>query len=233
MILEATKLSLKIAFIATFISIILSFIIAIFIYKGKRKRDKLIEGFISFPLFFPPSVLGYVLLILLGKNGIFGRFLYNYGIQIIFTWKAGVIACVAVSLPMAYQCIKAGFLEIDREYIEAAIEMGATKLEMCRYIIFPLIRKNIGAGAILSFGRSFGEFGATLMIAGNIPGKTQTIPMAIYYSVERGDNHSANILLIIVTCISFIVMWSYNHYWLNNNFKQTYSFKNKNSIQIK
>lgn len=220
MILEATKLSLKIAFISTLISITLSFIIAIFIYKGKRKRDKLIEGFISFPLFFPPSVLGYVLLVLLGQNGILGGFLSTYGIKVIFTWKAGVIAGVLVSLPMAYQCIKAGFLEIDREHIEAAFEMGANKLELCRYVIFPLIRKNIGAGAVLSFGRSFGEFGATLMIAGNIPGKTQTIPMAIYYAVEKGDNKSANILLIIVTCISFIVMWYYNHYWLNNGPKQ-------------
>lgn len=215
MILEASKLSLKIAFISTLISIILSFVIAVFIYKGERKRDKLIEGFISFPLFFPPSVLGYVLLILLGKNGILGSVLANYGIDIIFTWKAGVIAGVLVSLPMAYQCIKAGFLEINREHIEAAFEMGATKIETCRYVIFPLIRKNIGAGAVLSFGRSFGEFGATLMIAGNIPGKTQTIPMAIYYSVEKGDNRSANILLIIVTCISFIVMWCYNHYWIS------------------
>ena len=220
MILEASKLSLKIALISTLITIILSFILALFISKGNRKRDKLIEGFISFPLFFPPSVLGYILLILLGKNGILGRILAIYGIEIIFTWKAGVIACVLVSLPMAYQCIKAGFLEIDREHIEAAFEMGATKLEMCRYVFLPLIRKNIGAGVVLSFGRSFGEFGATLMIAGNIPGKTQTIPMAIYYAVERGDNHSANILLIIVTCISFTVMWCYNHYWLNNNPKQ-------------
>lgn len=220
MILEASKLSLKIALISTLITVILSFILALFISKGNRKRDKLIEGFISFPLFFPPSVLGYILLILLGKNGILGRFLTIYGIEIIFTWKAGVIACILVSLPMAYQCIKAGFLEIDREHLEAAFEMGATKLEMCRYVLFPLIRKNIGAGAVLSFGRSFGEFGATLMIAGNIPGKTQTIPMAIYYSVERGDNHSANILLIIVTCISFFVMWCYNHYWLNNSSRQ-------------
>ncbi len=102
MILEATKLSLKIAFISTLISVALSFLIAIFIYKGKRKRDKLIEGFISFPLFFPPSVLGYVLLVLLGKNGILGGFLTGYGIELIFTWKAGVIACVVVSLPMAY-----------------------------------------------------------------------------------------------------------------------------------
>lgn len=225
MIVEATKLSLKIALMATFISVTLSFIIAIFIYKGKRKRDKLIEGFISFPLFFPPSVLGYVLLVLLGKNGILGGFLKDYGIEIIFTWKAGVIACVAVSLPMAYQCIKAGFLEIDKEHIEAAFEMGANKLELCRYVIFPLIKKNIGAGAVLSFGRSFGEFGASLMIAGNIPGKTQTIPMAIYYAVEKGDNYSANILLVIVTCISFIVMWSYNHYWVNINSREGYNFK--------
>ena len=215
MILAATKLSLKTAFISTVISVVLGFIIAVFIHRGTRKRDKLIEGIISFPLFFPPSVMGYVLLIVIGRNGIIGGWLARYGIQLVFTWKAGVIACVVVSLPMAYQCIKAGFLEIDKMYLEAAHEMGASKVQTCRYVILPLIRRNLGSAAVLAFGRSFGEFGATLMVAGNIPGRTQTVPMAIYYAVERGDTTSANILLIIVTCVSFVVMWSYNHYWLN------------------
>jgi len=214
MIIEATKLSLKIAVISTVISVVLGFIIAVFIHRGSRKRDKIIEGIISFPLFFPPSVLGYVLLLMIGKNGIVGGWLGRYGIQLVFTWKAAILACVVVSLPMAYQCIKTGFLEIDRMYFEAAHEMGATKVQICRYVVFPMIRKNLGSAAVLSFGRSFGEFGATLMVAGNIPGRTQTVPMAIYSAVERGDLRSANILLIIVICISFTVMWSYNHYWM-------------------
>lgn len=215
MILEATKLSIKIAILSSIISIILGFIIAIFIHRGKRKRDKVIEAIISFSLFFPPSVLGYILLMIMGNNGIIGGWLGKYGIQLVFTWKAGLIACIVVSLPMAYQCIKTGFLEIDKIYFEAAHEMGATKLQTYRYITLPLIKRSFGSAAILSFGRSFGEFGATMMVAGNIPGKTQTIPMAIYSAVEKGDSKSANILLGIVICISFIVMWNYNHYWIN------------------
>ncbi len=220
MILEAVKLSLKIALISTSISLILGFVIASMIYKGNRKRERIIESIISFPLFFPPSVLGYLLLLFIGRNGILGKSLYKYGIQLVFTWKAGVIACVIVSLPMVYQCIKAGLLGIERMYLEAAYEMGANKIEIYRYVILPFIKGNVGAAIVLAFGRSFGEFGATLMVAGNIPGKTQTIPMAIYYAVERGDTRTANIFLGIVVSVSFVVMCGYNHYWINNRKKK-------------
>lgn len=212
MLIDAVKLSLKTAGISMVISVVGAFILAVFIHRGERKREKFLEAVVSFPLFFPPSVLGYLLLIVVGKNGIFGSWLADFGIQIVFTWKAGVLAGVIVSLPMAYQCIKAGLLNIEREYIEAAYEMGANKWERCRYVILPLIRKNIGAAGVLSFGRTFGEFGATLMVAGNIPGRTQTVPMAIYYSVERGDYGTANKLLLVVVAVTVTVMWSYNHY---------------------
>ena len=212
MLIDAVKLSLKTAGISMVISVAAAFILAVFIHKGERKREKFLEAVVSFPLFFPPSVLGYLLLIVVGKNGILGSWLGGFGIQIVFTWKAGVLAGVVVSLPMAYQCIKAGLLNIEREYIEAAYEMGANKWERCRYVILPLIRKNIGAAGVLSFGRAFGEFGATLMVAGNIPGRTQTVPMAIYYSVERGDYGTANKLLLVVVAVTVTVMWSYNHY---------------------
>ena len=212
MLIDAVRLSLKTAGISMIISVIIAFILAAYIHRGERKREKVLEAVVSFPLFFPPSVLGYLLLIAVGKNGWLGSRLADLGIQIVFTWKAGVLAGVIVSLPMAYQCIKAGLLNIEREYIEAAHEMGANRREMCRYVILPLIRKNIGAAGVLSFGRAFGEFGATLMVAGNIPGRTQTVPMAIYYSVERGDYGTANKLLVIVVAVTVTVMWGYNHY---------------------
>lgn len=212
MLSEVVGLSLKIAGISMVISVAVSVILAVFIHRGRRKREKILEAMISFPLFFPPSVLGYLLLMVVGKNGVLGHWLASLGIQIVFTWKAGVLAGVIVSLPMAYQCIKAGLLNIEREYIEAAHEMGADRWEICRYVVLPLIKKNIGAAGVLSFGRAFGEFGATLMVAGNIPGKTQTVPMAIYYSVERGNYGMANRLLIIVVMVTVAVMWGYNHY---------------------
>lgn len=212
MLIDAVKLSLKIAGISMVISVGMAFIMALYLHKGERKREKILEAVISFPLFFPPSVLGYLILMVVGSRGWLGAWLGDFGIQIVFTWRAGVVAGVIVSLPMAYQCIKAGLLTIEREYIEAAYEMGANRWERCRYVILPLIRKNIGAAGVLSFGRAFGEFGATLMIAGNIPGRTQTIPMAIYSSVERGDYGTANKLLLIVVAVTVTVMWGYNHY---------------------
>ncbi len=212
MLSDAVKLSLKIAGTSMVISVGIAFMLAIFLHRGERRREKIMEAVISFPLFFPPSVLGYLLLTAVGRKRWLGSWLGDLGIQIVFTWRAGVVAGVIVSLPMAYQCIKAGFLSIEREYIEAAYEMGANRWERCRYVILPLIRKNIGAAGVLSFGRAFGEFGATLMIAGNIPGRTQTIPMAIYSSVERGDYGTANKLLLIVVAVTVTVMWGYNHY---------------------
>ncbi len=212
MLSDAVKLSLKIAGTSMVISVGIAFMLAIFLHRGERRREKIMEAVISFPLFFPPSVLGYLLLTAVGRKRWLGSWLGDLGIQIVFTWRAGVVAGVIVSLPMAYQCIKAGLLSIEREYIEAAYEMGANRWERCRYVILPLIKKNIGAAGILSFGRAFGEFGATLMIAGNIPGRTQTIPMAIYSSVERGDYGTANKLLLIVVAVTVTVMWGYNHY---------------------
>lgn len=220
MILEATKLSFKVAGISAVISLIIGFGMALVIHRGRRKRERIAESIISLPLFLPPSVLGYILLVLLGRKGVIGGILDRMGIQVIFTWKAAVIACVIVSLPMVYQCIKAGLLDIDDMYYEVAYEVGASRLEICRYVIIPMIKGKLGTAAILAFGRSFGEFGATLMVAGNIPGRTQTVPMAIYYAVERGDTRGANILLIITIFTSFIGMWAYNHYWINNKMSE-------------
>lgn len=212
MIISALLITLKISIISVFISAIITILLAWKINKVDKKRKKIIEWIVTLPIFFSPSAIGYVLLLILGKKGIIGGYLYSYfDIKIIFTWWAGVIATSVVIFPILYQNIKSGLLGIESSYIEAAKEMGASKWQTLIHIQLPMIKKNIFTGLLLAFGRAVGEFGATLMIAGNIPGRTQTIPMAIYSAVELGDYKSANIILLIISVISFIILIFYNY----------------------
>ena len=168
--------------------------------------------FINISLFLSPSVLGYILISILGKKGIIGAFLYKYfNITVMFSWWAGIITAFFVTLPLMYNSIKAGMESLNPIYYEAGLEAGASEFQILRLIILPLIKKNILAGILLSFGRAMGEFGATLMLAGNIPGKTQTISMAIYSASESGDTSRANFFLIVILAISLLVMILYNY----------------------
>lgn len=171
--------------------------------------------FINISLFVSPSVLGYILILILGKRGVIGGILYKYfDISIMFSWYAGIISAFVVSLPLMYNNIKTGVSSINNSLLEAGKEMGANDYQIFYLIILPLIKRNIFAGIILSFGRAIGEFGATLMLAGNIPRKTQTISMAIYSASESGDSATANFFLIVILIISFLVMSIYNYLFL-------------------
>ena len=151
---------------------------------------------IMLPLFMPPSLIGYILLMIIGKRSFIGSFLYEYfDFTFIFTWYGAVIAAVITSLPIMYGSAKGALLSIDDTYKEVAL---------------PLASKGILSGMVLSYARCFGEFGATMMIAGNIPGKTQNIPMAIYYAVERGDSSNANFFAVVVIIISTTLIFIYN-----------------------
>lgn len=212
--INAIFLTLKIASSATLLSLTVAILLVWTMENISKKLRSIIEMIINLSLFLSPTVLGYILIILLGKRGVFGKYLYEYfNIQVIFSWWAGIITAFVVTLPLMYNCIKAGFSSIDYSYREAGREMGASEFQILQLIILPLIRRNILAGIVLSFGRALGEFGATLMLAGNIPGKTQTISIAIYSAVERGDDRTANILLAIVLVISFCIMCLYNYFF--------------------
>ena len=212
--INAIFLTLKIASCATLLSLVTAILLVWAMENISKKIRSIIEMLINLSLFLSPTVLGYILIILLGRRGIFGKYLYEYfNIQVIFSWWAGIITAFVVTLPLMYNCIKAGFSSIDYSYREAGREMGASEFQILRLIILPLIMRNILAGIVLSFGRALGEFGATLMLAGNIPGKTQTISIAIYSAVERGDDRTANILLAIVLVISFCIMCLYNYFF--------------------
>lgn len=205
-------LTLRIAIISTILVSISSIILVYLLNKVNLKLKIGLEMFINLPIFLSPSVLGYILILILGRRGVIGRYLYEYfNISILFSWWAGIITAFIVSLPLMYNSIKTGIASLNPVYFEAGKEVGASEVQILRLITLPLIKRNILAGMVLSFGRAIGEFGATLMLAGNIPGRTQTISMVIYSASESGDTGTANFFLVIILGISFFVMLVYNY----------------------
>ncbi|WIV12794.1 molybdate ABC transporter permease subunit [Proteiniborus sp. MB09-C3] len=211
MILSPIIISIKVAIISTVITLIIGVLLSRLTTKYDFKGKDILEVILLLPMILPPSVVGYGLLILIGKRGIIGRFLYDtFGIRLIFTWVAACIAATIVSLPLMYQSCKSAFLKVDSDLEAAAMSLGANKMKAFFKVSLPLASPGILSGIVLAFARSLGEFGATLMVAGNIPGKTQNIPLAIYFAVEVGDTRTANILLGIVVLFSFIVVYGVN-----------------------
>lgn len=206
-------ISLKVSVISTIITSVLSIFIAWMMVKFNKKNGSILEAIITLPLVLPPSILGYILLIIIGNNGLIGKFFYdNFEWSVIFTWKACVIASVIVSFPLMYQNCKSAFQSIDKKILNAARTMGASEWKIFFRIAIPLAYTGIISGLVLAFARSLGEFGATMMVAGNIPRKTQTIPLAMYYAVERGDKVMANTLMIVVVTFSFLLIYFLNRW---------------------
>lgn len=204
-------ISLKTSIVSTIIVSILGILLANLLLKREGKLKNFFESAIMLPLFMPPSLIGYILLMIIGKRSFVGSFLYEYfDFTFIFTWYGAVIAAVITSLPIMYGSAKGALLSIDDTYKEVAADLGATKFQTFYKVTLPLASKGILSGMVLSYARCFGEFGATMMIAGNIPGKTQNIPMAIYYAVERGDSSNANFFAVVVIIISTTLIFIYN-----------------------
>ena len=193
------------------ITTILSFFI-IFVLEYLPKKIKIIiEIIVTLPLFIPPSVSGYFILSVFGMQGIIGKIFYKYfGIRFTFTIYGAILAGVIVSLPIVYQSIKLASSSIEKEYIEEAIILGVNRYQLFKDIIFPMSKKGIFTGIVLGMGRILGEFGATLMVAGNIPNKTQTFSIAIYSAVENGEEQKAFILVLIVLWLSIMIMFIHN-----------------------
>ncbi len=209
--IEAILLSLKVTAIAVFITFFIGTALAYIFHKNSFKFKDIIETLIVLPMSLPPTVIGYILLILVGKRGLIGRYFYEwFGWNIIFNWKAACLVAVVVTIPLMYQNAKLGFDNVRKEIKEAAKVDGAESFQIFRYITFPMASKGILAGILLSCIRAIGEFGATLIVAGNIPGQTQTIPLLIYFSIESGEIRKANILIIIIVIFSFILVMIIN-----------------------
>mgnify|MGYP000196415688 FL=1 len=210
-------ISLKTAGLATIITFILGIYAARFICKLKKYRG-FIDGIITLPLVLPPTVVGFFLLLFLGKNSFIGQFLAVFDINIIFSWPATVITAVVVSFPLMYRTTRGAFEQIDKDLIFAARTLGMSEEKIFWKIILPLAKSGILAGAILSFARALGEFGATIMLAGNIPGKTQTMSTAIYSAVQANDQEAAFVWAGIIIVVSLMVMVLMN-YWLKQQQK--------------
>ncbi|RXT05254.1 molybdate ABC transporter permease subunit [Ammoniphilus sp. CFH 90114] len=213
-------LSLKIAGISTCIV----FITGVFLARLLARRDftgkSVIESLILLPLVLPPTVVGFGLLLLFGKNGPLGAWLNDwFGIQVVFSWIGAVVASTVVAFPLMYQSATASFSSIDRKFEQVARTMGASEWRVFWTVTFPLAWPGLLAGLVLSFARALGEFGATLMLAGNIPGKTDTIPIAIYFAVEAGQMEKATFWVTIIVALGFsTIMWL--NWWTKRNIRR-------------
>ena len=199
-------ISIKTSLVATLITFILGIIISYKIFWYKGRYESLIDTMLTLPLVLPPTVVGFFILITIGKNGPVGMILKTIDINLIFTWTATVISAVIVSFPIMYRSLKSSFEQIDNNMIFAAKTLGLSEKEIFMKVMLPISYPGIIGAVILSFARAIGEFGATLMIAGNIPGKTQTMPIAIFFAVESGDMNKAMIWVMIIIGISSIVI---------------------------
>jgi molybdate transport system permease protein len=186
-----------------------AYLLAMKNFRGKEFLDVLF----TLPLVLPPTVTGYYLIILFGRNGFIGRFIYGWtGWSVMFTWYAAVLASFVVALPLMIKTTRAAIESVDRNLIYASYTLGHSELETALRVTLPLARKGILAGTILSFARAMGEFGATLMIAGNIPGKTDTMPLSIYSRASSGDWSMANWMVIFFTLMSGVFLYVANRF---------------------
>jgi molybdate transport system permease protein len=172
----------------------------------------LIDGIFILPLVLPPTVVGFLLLLLFGRNGPFGKFLLQFGASVVFSWPATVIAATVVAFPLMYITARAALEQTDPHLLQAARTLGASEARIFREVALPLAWPGVLAGTILSFARALGEFGATLMLAGNIPGKTETIPIAIYFAVEANEIQRAMAWCAVDVGISIVLLGGL-YYW--------------------
>ena len=201
-------LSLWVSALSTSIIAVFGTLIAYVLARKRFFGRTMLDAFTTLPMILPPTVTGYYLIILLGKNGIIGNQIYKLtGWSIMFTWQAAVIAASVVAIPIMIKSAKAAIESVNIEYEKAAFTLGKSEIETFFLVTLPLAKKGLVAGLILGFARALGEFGATIMIAGNIPGKTSTMPLAIYSAFQSGEDQIASTLVIILTAVSIAVIY--------------------------
>ncbi|MFD0697641.1 molybdate ABC transporter permease subunit [Paenibacillus sp. GCM10027628] len=201
------RLSLQVSILSSLIVVIIGVAIAWWMSRKKFKGKTILETAFMLPLVLPPTVVGFILLVILGRKSWFGKWIeWLFAAPIIFTWWAAVIASIVVAFPLVYQTMKVGFSSVDRDMEGAASSTGANEWQVFKYITLPLTFRSLVTAFILGFARGLGEFGATLMIAGNIPGKTQTIPTAIFVAVDAGNTTMAWAWTGSMIVISFIML---------------------------
>ncbi|WDD92857.1 molybdate ABC transporter permease subunit [Burkholderia sp. FERM BP-3421] len=201
-------LSLKVAGWATALDIVLGVAAGYALARWRSPARDVVDSLLTLPLVLPPTVLGYYLLVLLGRRGVIGAWLDQLGIQLVFTWQGAVIASMVVAFPLILKSARAAFESVDPQLERAARTLGVSEAGIFFRVTLPLAARGILAGALLAFARALGEFGATLMIAGNLPGRTQTLSVAVYAAVQAGDDNTANFLVLVtsVTCVLILLI---------------------------
>lgn len=210
--LSPAWISIKITLVATIIIFFLGISMAWWMTRYEGRWQGLLDGILTLPLVLPPTVAGFIILLLIGRSGPVGKFLDLFGVNIVFTWYAAVIAAAVVAFPLMYKTSRGAFEQIDPNILNAARTLGASEWKVFWRVSVPLAWPGIAAATALSFARSLGEFGATMMVAGSIPGKTQSIPIAIYFATQGGDMQIALVWVIIIFSISLSVIVLMN-YW--------------------
>src|SRR6202789_4376756 len=210
--LSPVWISLATSATATVLTLVAGLSVAVWRVRRSGQILAIVDGLFILPLILPPTVVGFFLLLLFGRNGPLGKFFLSLGATIVFSWPATVIAATVVAFPLMYLTARAALEQVDPNLLQAARTLGASEWRVFREIALPLAWPGILAGIILSFARALGEFGATLMIAGNIPGKTETIPIAIYFAVEADEMQRALTWCAVDVVISLALL-SGLYYW--------------------
>jgi molybdate transport system permease protein len=208
---DALLLSLRVAILATVLNALVGVPLAWALARRRFPGRALLDLLVTLPLILPPTVTGYYLIVLFGRRGWLGGPLYQLtGWSIAFTWYAAVVAATIMALPLLVRTAKAAFESVDRDLERAAFTLGRSELRTALEVTLPLARNGILAGLVLAFARALGEFGATLMLAGNIPGKTTTVPLAIYTAVQTGEDAAALLLVAVLSALSCLVIVAAN-----------------------
>lgn len=210
--LPALLLSLKVASWATLFNLVLGVAAGWLLARRRFWGKNLLDTVLTLPMVLPPTVMGYYLLVVFGRNGAVGQWLKeHFGISLIFTWQGAVLAAMAVTFPLILKPARAAFEEVNTQLEQAARVLGLSEAAVFLRVTLPLAWRGILAGLLLTFARALGEFGATLMIAGSIPGKTQTLSIAVYEAVQAGNDDLANGLVCLISMVCVTVLWSVAH----------------------
>ena len=204
----ALALSVRVAAVATFLNAVVGIPLAYLLARKVFPARWLVDLLVTLPLVLPPTVTGYYLILLLGRRGWLGAPLYSLtGWSVTFTWYAAVIAAAVMALPLLVRTARAAIESVDRDLERAAFTLGRSEWRTAIEVTLPLARNGILAGLVLAFARALGEFGATLMLAGNIPGRTTTVPLAIYTAVQTGETSEALVLVVALSLVSCVVIF--------------------------
>src|ERR1700693_69771 len=202
-------LSLRVAVISTAVALVLGLWLAWTLANRQFRGKELLDALVTLPLVLPPTVLGYYLLVVLGRSSPLGHFYeWTFGIPLVFTWQAAVVASTFHAIPLLVKSARAAFETVDRSYEKAARNLGASDWRGFWRVTLPLSRRAVIAASVLAFARALGDFGATLMIAGDIPGKTQTASIAIYDAVESGNTLVARVLVLVLSAIAIAIVYA-------------------------